>query len=98
AVGSRFEGPVVMERLSVGQDLFLSDEAYFGGDVSLRGASVGGQFAVAGSRFKGAANMEGLVIGEDMFLNMNASFSGRVDLSFADIAGALSLRAQLEKS
>ena len=78
--GSRFEGAVDMERLSVGQDLFLRGGAHFGGEVILGGASVGGQLDASGSRFEGAVDMEILSVGQSLFLRSGAHFGGSIKL------------------
>ena len=56
---SRFEAAVIMERLEVGQDLFLRDEAHFGGPVDLMYATVGGLLQLRDSTWLGKVNMTG---------------------------------------
>ncbi len=89
--GSRFEAALNLERLEVGQDLFLGDKAHFGGDVTLTGAKVGGQLVAAGSRFEATVDMQGLEVEQDLFLSEKAHFSGDVTLRSAELGGMLSL-------
>lgn len=87
--GSKFEGALDMERLSIEQSLFIRGGAHFDGEVVLADALVGGQLDAEGSQFQRAVNMERLSVKKDLFLRNGAYFSAEVNLRSASIKGYL---------
>jgi cytoskeletal protein CcmA (bactofilin family) len=98
---SKFKGKVDMDKIEVGQTLFLTKDPQsrdpkskspeFWDEVILRSAKVGGQLVMGeGSKFKGQLNMGGLNVNSALFME-KAEFDGEINLNSAKIGGMLDM-------
>jgi hypothetical protein len=98
---SKFKGKVDMDKVEVGQTLFLTKDPQsrdlkskspeFWGEVILRSAQVGGQLVMGGgSKFKGKVNMGGLTVTSALFME-NAEFDGEINFNSAKVGGMLDM-------
>jgi hypothetical protein len=87
--GSKFSGKLNMDKIAVGEDLFMDGDAEFQ-DVDLTGAEIGGQISAAGSKFKGKLNMESVEVGQFLLMYGGAEFED-VNIRSAKIGGQISM-------
>ncbi|MEM8570070.1 MAG: hypothetical protein AAGG56_04080 [Pseudomonadota bacterium] len=92
ADGATFTGPLNVDGMEVGDNLFLRGGARFDAGVNLVTAKIGGQIDASGSTFTGLFKTDRMEVGGDLFLNDGARFDADVDLYGATIGGSLQLQ------